>query len=167
MGNRFNIRTLQVYGFGIFEGRACLEALKPNKSRRYGLEQRVRFAIYTSHGNLHVELAPGFEFDGRSGPKIVDWYVPNLGSLEEILCWLAHDANGYGQDLSFDDTNTLLFAMLRDLCRYRKTKASLIRWAVSLSKAWYGPPTRDDWCYKNRGLISTLFLGPDMQGICE
>lgn len=158
MKNRLDIKTLRIFGFEFFDGREYLENLKQNKKRRYPFSGSVSFAIYTSAGTLHVCLAAGFEFDGRSGPKIVDWYVPNLGTLEERLCWLCHDANGYVQDLSFDDTNVLLFAMLRDMCRYRKTKAALVRFAVGLSRSWYGEPKPSEWCYKNRKLVSTLFV---------
>ena len=158
MKNRLDIKTLRIFGFEFFDGREHLENLKQNKKRRYPFSGSVSFAIYTSTGTLHVCLAAGFEFDGRSGPKIVDWYVPNLGTLEERMCWLCHDANGYGQDLSFDDTNVLLFAMLRDMCRYRKTKAALVRFAVGLSRSWYGEPKPSEWCYKNRKLVSTLFV---------
>jgi hypothetical protein len=105
-----------------------------------------------------VQTAPGFVFDGRSGPRIVDWYAPNLGNLYEILCWFVHDCNGYGLDLSFKDTNILLYAMLRDLADYRPTKCSVIQLAVSLSDSWYGEPEPCDWCYANRKLVSTLWL---------
>ena len=105
-----------------------------------------------------MATAAGFEFDGRSGPKIVDWYTPNLGTLAEILCWLAHDCNGYGQDLDFTDTNLLLFVMLRDLAKYRTSKAAVIQLAVSVSKSWYGTPKENEWCYKNLGKVSTMWV---------
>lgn len=158
MKDRLHKATLKVLGYDFFEGRNIIEELEENERRRYPLRGRIQFAIYTNQGTLHVSTGAGFEFDGRSGPKIVDWYAPNLGSLEEKLCWLAHDCNGYGQDLSFKDTNVLLYAMLRDMARYRKTKATTIQIAVSLSKSWYGLPKPDDWCYKNRNLVSTLWM---------
>jgi len=73
------------------------------------------------------------------------------------MCWLTHDANAYGLDLSFSDTNVLLFAMLRDLADYRTTKATTVQLAVSVSKSWYGTPKKDDWCYKNIGKVSTIW----------
>ena len=156
--NRLRKASLQVLGFEFFEGRDIIEDLEENERRRYPLRGRIQLAIYTNQGTLHVTTGAGFEFDGRSGPKIVDFYAPNLGSLEEKLCWFAHDCNGYGQDLSFSDTNILLYAMLRDLAKYRKTKASTIQLAVSVSKSWYGIPKPDDWCYRNRNLVSTLWI---------
>jgi len=158
MKNRLKKASLKIIGYEFFEGRDILESITGNAKRRYPLRGRVQLAIYTNHGTLHVVTGAGFEFDGRSGPKIVDWYAPNLGSLEERLCWLVHDANGYGQDLSFGDTNVLLYAMLRDIAKYRTTKATTIQLAVSVSKSWYGMPQPDEWCYKNRNLVSTMWI---------
>lgn len=158
MMNQLHKSSLKVLRVEFSEGRRLLSDLKQNRSRRYPLDGGVRFSVITTQGTLHVQTAPGFVFDGRSGPKIVDFYAPNLGSLEEKLCWFAHDCNGYGQDLSFSDTNILLYAMLRDLAKYRKTKATTIQLAVSVSKSWYGIPKPDDWCYRNRNLVSTLWI---------
>lgn len=158
MKNVLKKSDLKVLGFDIFDGRELLERIVKNDARRYPLKGRVQLAIYTNQGTLHVTTAAGFTFDGRSGPKIVDWYAPNLGNLYEILCWLTHDCNGYGQDLSFKDTNILLYAMLRDLADYRPTKCAVIQLAVSLSDSWYGEPKPSDWCYANRKLVSTLWI---------
>ncbi len=151
---------LKVYGYDFVDGkgRECLERLRPNGRRRYPLDDEVNLMIYTSQGTLNVVTSAGFMFDGRSGPKIVDWYAPNLGTLEEIICWLVHDCNGYGLDLSFEDTNILLFAMLRDLAGYRTSKASLIQFAVSLSKSWYGEPKEGDWCRVNVDKVRTVWM---------
>lgn len=94
----------------------------------------------------------------EGGPSILDWYAPNLGTLAERMAWFAHDCNGYGLDLNFADTNVLLYTMLRDLAKYRVTKATTIQLAVSLSKGWYGTPKPNDWCYKNIGKVTTLFM---------
>lgn len=158
MGHQLHKYGLEVLGFGFLCGRSCLESLRVNSKRHYILNEPVAFDIYTTQGTLHVVTAAGFEFDGRSGPKIVDWYTPNLGTLAEILCWLAHDCNGYGQDLDFTDTNLLLFVMLRDLAKYRTSKAAVIQFAVSLSKSWYGTPKENEWCYKNIGKVSTTWI---------
>lgn len=158
MENRLHKATLKVFGYDFAEGREQLEGLVENDERRYPLWDSVSLSVFTNQGNLHIATGPGFAFDGRSGPSIIDWYVPNLGTFEERICWFVHDCNGYGQDLSFKDTNVLLYVMLRDLCRYRKTKATMIQLAVSLSDDWYGPPRPDEWCYQNRKLVSSLFL---------
>lgn len=151
---------LKVYGYDFVDGRGreCLERLRPNGRRRYPLDDEVNLMIYTSQGTLNVVTSAGFMFDGRSGPKIVDWYAPNLGTLEERLAWFVHDCNGYGLDLSFEDTNVLLFAMLRDLAHYRTSKASVIQLAVSLSKSWYGEPKEGDWCRANVDKVRTVWM---------
>ncbi len=149
---------LKVLGYEIVSGRASLETIIENDERRYILHDEVNLIIRTNQGTLNVVTAPGFVFDGRSGPKIIDWYAPNLGTLEERVCWLVHDCNGYGQDLSFEDTNLLLFAMLRDLAGYRTSKAALIQLAVSLSRTWYGTPKPGEWCCANVKKVKTLWL---------
>lgn len=158
MKNRLHKATLKIERLEISAGRQMLCELKENRRRRYPLDGGVRFSVLTNQGTLHVQTAPGFVFDGRSGPRIVDWYAPNLGSLYEKVCWLAHDCNGYGQDLSFKDTNVMLYAMLRDLAEYRQTKCATIQLAVSLSDSWYGEPAPSDWCYANRDLVSTMWI---------
>ena len=155
--NVFNKKNLKVLGVEFFEGRSFFENLRQNKNRRYTSPDRVRLDVVTNQGRLHIETAPGFVFDGRSGPRIIDWYAPNLGTLEEKVCWFAHDCNGYGLDLSFEDTNVLLNAMLRDLAHYRTAKANVIELAVSLSKSWYGEPEPGDWCSANIGKVKTVF----------
>lgn len=149
---------LKVLGFELVSGRASLENIRENDERRYVIYGEVNLIIHTNQGTLNVVTAPGFVFDGRSGPKIIDWYAPNLGTLEERLSWYVHDCNGYGLDLSFEDTNVLLFAMLRDLAGYRASKAALIQLAVSLSKSWYGTPKPGDWCCANVKKVKTLWL---------
>lgn len=155
---RLRKATLKVTGYAIDKGSEQFKKLKTNKERRYPLKKAVDLTIYTNQGNLKIKTKAGFTFDGRSGPAIVDWYVPNLGTLDEIICWFAHDCNGYGQDLSFKDTNVLLYAMLRDLPKYKNTKCTLIQLAVSLSDSWYGDPKEDDWCYANRDLVKTEWV---------
>ena len=156
--NRLHKASLKVLGYEFEEGKDLLESLEYDEDRRYPLYGSVSFVVYTNQGTLKVKTISPFVFDGRSGPKIVDFYAPNLGTLEEKLCWLTHDCNGYGLDLSFKDTNVLLFAMLRDLAGYRATKATVIQLAVSLSSSWYGEPKPKDWCFANCGLVSTEWI---------
>lgn len=149
---------LRVLGFELVSGRECLEKIEQNDKRRYPLDDEVNLMIVTNQGTLNVVTSEGFIFDGRSGPKLVDWYVPNLGTIEERICWFVHDCNGYGLDLSFEDTNVLLFAMLRDLAHYRASKANIIQLAVSLSRSWYGEPKVGEWCRENIGRVRTCWL---------
>lgn len=146
---------LKVIGYDIVCGREHLENLKVNKSRRYTLDGIVEGHVYTTQGVLYFKTEAGFIFDGRSGPKIIDWYVPNLGTFEERLSWFLHDLLGYAQSLNFKDTNLMLFVLLRDLAKYRYVKAKLVQLAVSISKSWYGEPKPGDWCAKNIGKVTT------------
>lgn len=125
--------------------------------RRYTLDKEVHIIIDTDVGTLAVHTEAGFIFDGRSGPKCIDWYAPNLGSLDERASWYMHDCLGYAQSLNFKDTNKMLEYMLRDICGYRSSKAGFIRWAVGLSSKWYGRPKPTDWCYANLGKVSTIW----------
>ena len=155
MKDRLHKATLKVLGFNILEGRELIEGFEQNDERRYPLYGTVVLRIFTNQGTLRVKTISPFEFDGRSGHRIVDWYAPNLGTIEERICWFVHDCNGYAKDLSFKDTNVLLYAMLRDLAKYRPTKATVIQLAVSLSDSWYGTPKPCEWCYLNNDLVST------------
>ena len=149
--DRLDIKKIKVISLQFFLGREALANLVESKSfsRQYPLDAAVLFRVFTNQGTLEVSTEKGFFFDGRSGTPLVDFYAPNLGTLNERASWLAHDVNGYALDLSFKDTNILLFAMLRDCCGYRKTKASFIRWVVGLSDSWYGTPKKGDPYYKN------------------
>lgn len=149
---------LKIEGYEIVSGRSCLDNLVQNDKRCYVLDDEVNLMIVTNQGTLHVVTNPCFIFDGRSGPRIIDWYAPNLGTFEERLSWFVHDCNGYALDLSFEDTNILLFAMLRDLAHYRTAKANIIQLAVGISKSWYGEPKENDWCRCNVGKVRTCWL---------
>lgn len=119
--------------------------------RVYRLDDDIDLKITTDLGILRLHFDKGFEFDGRSGPSIIDWYVPNLGSIFERLAWLTHDGNGYATCLDFESTNRLLKIWLKDVADYSNFKASVIEKAVSLSKSWFGVPDENDKWHKNLG----------------
>lgn len=146
-----------VYGFEFKTGASCLFDLVERKDRKriYQLTRTVDYMITTDTGTLHVITKPGFLFDGRSGPSIIDWYAPNLGSLEERIAWHMHDCLGYAQSLNFKDTNLMLMYWLRDMCGYSKAKSEIIRLAVSISDSWYGKPEPGDKFYYNLPLVET------------
>lgn len=147
------------YGINFHFGEEHLLDLVEVKSlrRRYDVPGCVSADFIFDDGILRVETAPHFLFDGRSGPPIIDWYAPNLGSLEERALWWMHDCLGYGKSLDFWHTNRALRLGLRDQAGYRPSKAWAIERAVSLSKSWYGTPKPDDWCYANLGLVETTW----------
>ena len=144
-----------VYSFTCVTGASTLFDIKLNKQRRYSLIRPVELRVVTDVGMLIARTEPGFQFDGRSGPAILDWYVPNLGTFEERVGWWLHDCLGYAQSLSFADTNLFLKLWLRDMAAYSSLKSEIIRKAVSLSKSWYGTPTPDDPWYCNVNKVMT------------
>lgn len=145
------------YGYTFGTGASVLFSLAKNKERYYILNKAVEYDIRFNNGILHVRTEPGFAFDGRSGPSIIDWYVPNLGTLEERIAWHMHDCLGYAQSLNFRDTNLALKCVLRDLAGYGKFKSEIIRKAVGLSRSWYGQPKPEDRWYSNVDKVTTEF----------
>ena len=143
---------------GCFQHLYDLEKYKV-ADRRYQLQETVIIKVITDLGKLIAEFYPKFEFDGRSGPGIVDWYVPNLGTIEERLAWLIHDGCGYATCLDFKSTNHLLKLILRDQVGYSRFKSSIIETAVSLSKSWYGVPDEKDPWYCNLGKFNLKWEG--------
>ena len=119
------------YGYTFKTGASTLFGIEQNRERRYTLWTPVEYEVRFDSGTLVVRTESGFVFDGRSGPKIVDWFAPNLGSLDERLTWHMHDCLGYAQSLDFVQTNYALKFVLRDLAGYSKFNAELIRRAVS------------------------------------
>ena len=145
------------YSIKVDEGASDLMNLVESHSfrRRYRLDNKVKYDVHFDDGILHIETLPGFMFDGRSGPALIDWYVPNLGSLDERLLWHMHDCLGYAGSLDFWHTNRALRLGLRDQAGYGNVKAWLIERAVSISDSWYGHPSEGDWCYMNVGKVFT------------
>lgn len=147
--------SLRIIGYEFLRGEELLKTLTLNKHRRYIFDDHIEGYLHTTQGRIYFHTWPGFECDMRSGPKLIDWYVPNLGTFEERFAWYLHDVLGYSQSLTFKETNLMLFAILHDLAHYRYTKAKVIQVAVSISSSWYGTPNENDWCYKNIGKVLT------------
>lgn len=100
-------------------------------------------------GRKHIDVDDGFEFDGRSGPILVDYLTPNLGSQPILKCWLTHDINAYDKSgLSFSETNALLRDMLQK-AGYGHMRRNLIWAAVSANDSWFGEPLKGDREYPN------------------
>lgn len=154
------MKAMKVTGYKIVEGQKALEDLVPSssKNRRYCVKDAVYAIIATDIGALHVKTMPAFWFDGRSGGPRLDFYAPNLGSIEERVAWYMHDCLGYGGSLDFKSTNRILKLFLRDACHYRPSKAWLIETAVSLDKSWFGTPKSGDWCSINIGMVNTMWI---------
>lgn len=100
-------------------------------------------------GVKRAVVKEGFMFDGRSGPKLVDWYVPNLGTQEEIKRWLNHDLWSYDIGLTFRENNQILRDDLGSICNYGWFKRNAVWCAVSASDSYFGMPTPDNREYIN------------------
>lgn len=114
-------------------------SLVPIKDRWYSIDKDVVVTIQTDCGVITVYVNSGFIFDGRSGSKLIDFIVPNLGSQKEIACWLVHDAFGHDIGISFEMTNDILYGMLR-CCGYGWFRSGYVYKGVSFSDSWFGQP---------------------------
>lgn len=128
--------------------------LKPIADRWYEVQGAFHIDYITDYGNIRINVDNGFLFDGRSGGPMVEAFgiAPNLGTQVELKCWLAHDINAYDICFSYDETNTILYNMLRD-AGYSWMKSKLIYTAVNCSESWFGEPLRNDREWVNVGKI--------------
>ena len=74
--------------------------------------------------------------------------APNLGTQEELKCWLAHDINAYDICFSYDETNEILYSMLRNI-GYSWVRARMIYTAVNFTDSWFGEPAPSDREFPN------------------
>lgn len=113
-------------------------SITPIKDRLYSLTDDVKCVIKTDTGCLYYHIKAGFEFDSRSGGKFVDNIIPNLGSQNELICWLIHDCNFFGLR-PFHESNEILYLMLRKCAKYGWWKAKSVYWSVdSFGESHYG-----------------------------
>lgn len=128
--------------------------LAPVSDRWYRIPHSWAADFYTDAGRIHVDVDKDFLFDGRSGPVLVDVFVPNLGTQEETKRWLNHDLAGHGViGLTFEEANDDLRMGLRDYCDYTRKMAGAIHVSVSASDSWFGEPGPDDKSYPNLAKI--------------
>jgi hypothetical protein len=83
-----------------------------NGKRNIKLTRKLYLTICTDVGIFEYEFLPGFETDGRSGPRIIDWILPHYGSTRYAMCWIPHDGNFDAHCMSFKESNELFRAML-------------------------------------------------------
>ena len=103
----------------------------PFDDRLYKVSGGVTIDLVTDEGTLSFTIYDGFLFDGRSGGKLVDWVIPNLGTQDEVVAWLVHDVSFYPDTVSFELANDLLYLLLRrsGMGRFR---AGLVYRAVTI-----------------------------------
>jgi hypothetical protein len=87
-------------------------------------------------GVIHCNVKEGFEFDFRSGPKILDYLIPHFNDSIYNAIILGHDAMAW-TDFSFDTTNELFKQGLLLCDRIKMPVANLAYSAVSAFKAWH------------------------------
>lgn len=132
----------------------------PIFERWYRVPHEVVIWMKTNCGTYEFKVNKDFYFDGRSGPKLVDFIgiAPNLGTQAEIKAWFLHDILAYDVGLSFDETNYALYFALRNYCNYSWFRAKLIHKAVGLSDYWFGEPLKEEREYVNLGKINGSLL---------
>lgn len=108
-------------------------SIMPEADRWYRVAEGNEITLHTDEGVLRYTVYAGFKFDGRSGGKVVDWLISNLGSQDLATCWLVHDIGFYPNTVSFELANEILYQMLR-LSGVSKLKA----WAVFKAVSWFG-----------------------------
>ena len=108
----------------------------------------------TDCGLIRINVDRGFTMDGRSGGPMVEAFgiAPNLGTQDELKCWLAHDINAYAIYFSYDETNDILYSMLREI-GYGWFRSKLIYTAVNCSDSWFGEPYPNEREYPNLAKI--------------
>ena len=130
--------------------------IAPIAERWYNIPHGFRFELVTDVGRKVISVDSGFCFDGRSGGSMVDalGVAPNLGTQDEIKAWLLHDINYYDcTGLSFDESNELLYSMLRK-CGYSWIRAKLVYNAVQwFGRGSFGEPSPDSREFCNVGKI--------------
>lgn len=126
--------------------------LKPLGDRWYEIQGAFHVDYKTDVGRIRVNVDHGFVTDGRSGGPIADVIAPNLGSQPELKAWICHDLNAYDICFSYDETNDILYNMLRDI-GYGWFRAKLVYTAVNCSDSWFGTPLPNDKEYPNLAKI--------------
>lgn len=64
----------------------------------YEIVNKLRIEIQSSFipGTLVYEIFPGYITDFRSGPSVVNPFIPKIGDTRLALAWLIHDVNYHG-----------------------------------------------------------------------
>lgn len=124
--------------------------LKPIADRWYEVQGAFAIDYTTDCGMVRVNVDHGFLLDGRSGGPMIEvlGIAPNLGTQEELKCWLCHDINAHDIYFSYDETNEILYSMLRNI-GYSWVRARMIYTAVNFTDSWFGEPAPSDREFPN------------------
>lgn len=135
-------------------------SITPVADRWYKVNGAFTVGFYLEgEGVVHIAVDDGFMFDGRSGPKLVDYYAPNLGTQDELKTFLIHDLLSYDIYFSFEQNNNIFYNNLRNKCGYGWTKAKIMWACVSISDSYFGIPLPDSREYPNLNKIHVRHVG--------
>lgn len=137
----------------MLSGDAVLASLHDGESRQHRLKGRVSAHVTYGSKDLLVATRAGFLTDMRSGPSVIDVFVPHLGSQAERRAWWLHDVLSYDIGFSFEEVNQILKLYLLSECGYSKFVANLVKFSVSCTKSWFGKPPKGSIYYPNLSLI--------------
>lgn len=60
------------------------------------LQTPLDIEVATPFGSLVYQLRPGYASDFRSGPSIINPFIPKIGNIDIAICWIIHDINYHG-----------------------------------------------------------------------
>lgn len=60
------------------------------------LRTHLTIEVDTAYGVLSYTLRPGYATDFRSGPSIINPFIPKIGDIDIAVCWIIHDINYHG-----------------------------------------------------------------------
>lgn len=126
--------------------------LDPIEDRWYRIPHEFNIEIKTDAGVYRVHVDSNFHFDARSGPMIVDWYVPHIGDQKLLKSWLMHDIGSYDICFTFHENNDIFRINLLQ-AGTEWLKRNLILMSVSVSDFYFGKPIKGEREYINSDKI--------------
>lgn len=60
------------------------------------LQTPLDIEVSTPFGHLLYHLWHGYATDFRSGPSVINPFIPKIGDIDIAICWIIHDVNYHG-----------------------------------------------------------------------
>lgn len=121
----------------------------PVADRWYRIPHKFQITVLTDCGKLVFSIDSDFMFDGRSGGPFVDALgISNLGTQDLVKSWLFHDINFYDVYFTFQESNEILYMMLKK-AGMGWFKARSVYVAVGMAESHFGEPKPNDKEYIN------------------
>lgn len=121
-------------------------AVTPLGDRLYKLAQDTTLKVCTDEGVFVFSLQKGFVTNFRSGGRIVDGFVDQIGDEKKALCYLVHDAI-YTPCAALNGHHPLSRELGDELLREALKWAGMPSWKASLvyrSVKWFGGCAYDE-----------------------